>query len=453
MASASRPWFDPGTIPVSGPTLRAVGLVLLVFLAPVGGLGGDVRADHATVELADGQHLRSDVQPSGPLERLHAAGVTGDNVTVGVLDVSGYDTDNPTLSGQVAASRTFGAGSDIPFLGRNAHGTATASIVAEVAPDAELYLASFTTTEDYRKGFDWLLANDVDVILLPFSFYGQPRTGSANLSAPIVRASRSGTTVIAAAGNLGQRSWHGPFRPGPRGRHRFDTDVKNTLHGNDSRVTLWLHWPETTDANFSIELYRRGTRTPIAMSENYTRDAARNERLVANVDPTANHYFVVRGPPLSNDVRISVESPTHRFEYATQHGSVPQPAVHDDVIAVGAYDIGQASVPPYSSAGPVASTPGVDVVAPTNLVAPGYPRGFEGTSPAAAYTAGLAALVYDADPDATPGHVEALLERTARDVGRPGPDTVAGYGVVESERLVDVARNETEPPNSSDPSS
>jgi len=446
MASANRLSFDRGTIPASGPVLRALALAILVVLAPVGGLGGDVRADQTTVRLADGQHLRSDVQPSGPIERLHAAGVTGDNVTVGVLDVSGYDTSNPTLSGQVAASKTFGAGSGVPFLGRNAHGTATASIVAEVAPDADLYLASFTTPEDYREGFDWLLDNEVDVVVLPFSFYGQPHTGRGTLSDPIVRASRSGTTVVAAAGNLGQRSWHGTFQPGPRGRHRFDTDARNRLLGNESRVTIWLHWPRTTDANFSIELYRRGTRTPIAMSENFTRDDARNERLVATVDPDREHFFVVRGPALSDGQRISVESSTHRFEYATQHGSVAQPALHDDVISVGAYDVGQASVAPYSAAGPVDGMTGVDVVAPTNLVAPGYPRGFEGTSPAAAYTAGLAALVHDTDPDATPGHVEALLERTSRDAGSPGPDTIAGYGVVEPERLIEVARNETSAP-------
>lgn len=432
-----------GSSPGTSRVLRAVALAALVFLAPVGSVGDYARADQPSLEVADGGYARSDVQPAGTIERLHAAGITGENVTVGVLDVTGYDTANPALAGQVAETRSFGPGRGVPNLGRNAHGTATASIVANVAPDAEFYLASFSTQRSYRDAFDWLLANDVDVVVVPVSFYGQPRDGNTNLTEPVRRAARRGTTVIAAAGNVANSYWQGRYVPDSRGRVQFDGDARNGIEGNESRVVLWLSWDRTVDADFGLELYREGRSEPVATSSNFTADEARNERLVASIDPGGEYYFVLRAPPIMATPRLTVESPTHEFEYAQRHGSVTQPAVHDDAIAVGAYDVGTGAAAPYSAAGPVDQNPGVDVLAPTNLVAPGYPSGFEGTSSSAAYVGGLAALVHDVDPDASPGHVESLLERTARDVGRPGPDTVNGYGVVEPQVLVDLAQNET----------
>lgn len=451
MASRSRRWYRRTPALPNRRVFRAVALVVLVLLAPMGSVDESARADQPSVEVAhDGNFPRSDIQPSGTIERLHAAGVTGKNVSVGILDVTGYDTTNHALSGQVAAKRSFGPGSGVPNLGRNAHGTATASLVANVAPDAELYLASFSTQESYHDAFEWLVENDVDVVVAPVSFYGQPRDSSSNLSDPAIQATRSGTTVVAAAGNLANSYWAGTFKSDPRGRLQFDGGYQNHLVGNDSRVVIWLSWSEQTDANFSVELYREGRDEPVATSRNYTRDRAQNARLATTIDPSAEYYFVVRGPPLGPKPRITVESPTHEFEFAHQHGSVTQPAVADDVVSVGAYDIQTDAAAAYSAAGPVDHNPGVDVLGPTNLVAPGYPSGFEGTSASAAYVGGLAALVYGVDQDATPGHVESLLERSARDVGRAGPDTVNGYGVVEPEALIRLARNESTARRSAD---
>lgn len=432
----------------SGPVLQAVALVVLVLMAPMGNASGYAVTDGASVRVADGTHPQTDIEPIGPIERLHAEGITGDNVTVGVLDVSGFDTRTPALAGQVAAERSFGPGARVPNLGQTAHGTATASIIASVAPDAELYLASFQTEAGYVEAFDWLLENEVDVVVVPVSFYGQPRTADATITEPARRATKRGTTVIAAAGNLANSHWRGEFTPDPRGRLQFDGESRNYLEGDSSRATIWVTWESESDAEFQVELYREGDREPVAVSSNYTHDTARNHRLSTTIDPSEDHYFIVRGPPFSDGHRLAIDSPTHEFTHAYRHGSVSQPAVPEAVISVGAYDVGTATTAPYSGAGPVAGNPGVDVVAPTKLVAPGFPRGFQGSSASAAYAGGLAALVYDVDRRATPAHVESLLERTARDVGRPGPDTISGYGVVEAEPLVRLAENESTPGDS-----
>ncbi len=83
------------------------------------------------------------------------------------------------------------------------------------------------------------------------------------------------------------------------------------------------------------------------------------------------------------------------------------------------------------------SAPGVDI---TQINRTGYGRGM-GTCQAAAVAAGVAALVYSANPNLTPTQVETILKSTATDVGPPGRDLETGFGVVNAYRAVVRARN------------
>lgn len=60
----------------------------------------------------------------------------------------------------------------------------------------------------------------------------------------------------------------------------------------------------------------------------------------------------------------------------------------------------------------------------------------QGTSFAAAYVTGLAALLLSVRPDLTPDQVESTLERTARDLGDGGRDHVSGWGLVQADAAV-----------------
>ncbi|MFP2898225.1 S8 family serine peptidase [Corallococcus sp. 4LFB] len=53
-----------------------------------------------------------------------------------------------------------------------------------------------------------------------------------------------------------------------------------------------------------------------------------------------------------------------------------------------------------------------------------------GTSMAAPYVSGVAALLWSARPELTPQQVRETLESSARDLGTPGRDFIFGHGLV-----------------------
>ena len=441
--------------PVSGPlTPAARGRRLVVLAALVACLLVAIAAAAVSVAPVD--------DPSSPggapanattgLERLHVRGVTGEGVSVGVVGVTGFDTDLPALAGRTVEARSFAAGETVRNGGRTDHGTAAASLVARAAPGADLYLASFDTQDGFRRAVAWLLRAEVDVVVAPVEFYGVPGDGTSAAAGVARLAATHDTTLVVPAGTLGRGHWRGRFAPDAAGRHEFPDGPRNyLLDGDGRRATLWLSWSgsesgagTSTSTDFTLELHRvEGTTTRlVAESRPYTGDAVPNERIVAEIDPDGTYYVVLRGPPNATGTRVEVSSPTHAFQFRERAGSIVAPATAEAAVSVGAYDPRDGRVEPFSSAGPTTDgRPGVDVVAPDRLRAAGEPTGRVGSSAAAPYTAGLVALLLDAGGDRPADEVERLLERTARDVGPDGVDPVAGHGLVAPERAVAASRN------------
>ncbi len=122
-------------------------------------------------------------------------------------------------------------------------------------------------------------------------------------------------------------------------------------------------------------------------------------------------------------------------------------AAVEDVITVGAIDAsdpGNDAVQTYSSQGPSTiytnfstqtSTTrntldicGIDGVS-TKIGDLGYfSDPFKGTSAAAPHIAGIAALLLEIDPDATPAEIESVIQNNADDILTAGYDQVSGYG-------------------------
>ena len=418
--------------------LAAIAVLVSVLVAGIGSVATSSPAGNGN----------ADAVPEGTgdamaaLERLHAAGHTGENVSVGVLDVTGFDADHEALAGRIAGARAFSPGETVSNGGRNAHGTAAASLVARTAPDADLYLASFDTTDGYGAAIAWLVDRDVDVIVAPVSFYGKPGDGTSRVERATARAVERGVVFVAPVGNLARSHWEGRFEPIDDGAHLFEGGTQNYLAAvGGKRITLWLSWPrEHRDRDFTLELYwTNGTASRLVeRSQPYRADAVPNERIVARVAPNAAYYYVVRGPDDAAGTRFEVVSPTHGFQFDEPAGSIVAPATVSETIAVGAYDVRRDRVESFSSRGPTAGgLAGVDLVAPDRLPAARKPAGFVGSSAAAPYVAGIAALVLAENPSLDPRQVEAVLRASASDVGPRGRDPLSGDGLVRPGRAVD----------------
>ncbi|MEZ3116625.1 S8 family serine peptidase [Halobaculum sp. MBLA0147] len=429
-----------------GVVLSSVVGSALLAVDDTAGDDGSPPADAATTPSPE----RSGVSLPASLDRLHRRDVTGSNVTVGVIDATGFETDRRPLAGRIAESRSFAPTGGVAGGGRNDHGTAAAALVARTAPDAELYLARVGSTDGVRTAVAWLLDRDVDVIVAPVAAYGKPGDGSSRVARAAAAAVDRGVVVVAPAGNLATRHWRGAFRPRGDGIHRFGDRTTLRLAGDVDRLRVWLSWPrERVGTAFDLRLYRvDGDRSRlVARSRPFPDDGTPNERIVTDVDPDGEYLLRLRGPTAARGVPIRIESPTHEVRPTTPAGSLVAPATGDGVLAVGAYDERDARVEPFSSVG-APRGPGVDLVAPDRLRTRAVPRGLVGSSAAAPYVAGVAALLLEVRPDATPRAVERLLERTARPVdpvtatpGSPGstppPSPEPGAERIENDTRLD----------------
>ncbi|WP_423999599.1 S8 family serine peptidase [Haloarcula salina] len=425
--------------------LVVASLAVFALIAGIGSLA-TTPTDGAGASPATSDRSTADGASNGRFATLHAAGVTGENVSVGVVDPTGFDVRRGGLRAHVAETRAFGPRA--LRAGDDDHGTAAARVLARTAPDADLYLARVDGVDSYRRAVDWLLAEGVDVVVAPVAFYGQPGDGTGAVARATTRAANEGVVFVAPTGNLADSHWSGRYdaETAANGTVLFANDSRRNFVRGDTEMTVWLSWDrDGRDEDYTAELYRtNGTVSRlVARSQPYRADAVPNERIVADVEP-GSYYLVVRGPAEPTGTRVRLVSPTHEFQHAVADGSVVAPGTARGAVTVGAYNSRVDRVEPYSSRGPTADgRVGVDLVAPDRRFADASASGFVGSSAAAPYVGGVAALLLDAEPSLSPRRAALLLELTARDVGRPGIDTATGHGEVTPVRAVRAATNET----------
>ncbi|MFC6988411.1 S8 family serine peptidase [Haloplanus sp. GCM10025708] len=312
----------------------------------------------------------------------------------------------------VAAHRRF---SDDTFGPRaTAHDTAVAAVVSETASSSDLYLASVgrtPTAAEYADAVSWLVERDVSVVVDSGSYFPTVGGRSARITNAAERAVETGVVFVTSAGNYARRHWSG--QGVSDGWVAFDDGVEANAIANGSptrgRVSLRLRW--ASGADYDLYLYRRGRfggDSVVAASTARETGPGRTVEAIDVAVPRGRYYVAVhahRGVDAPRPVQLFAAY--HSLEYTTARGSMVAPATSDRTIAVGA--AGEEGPRPYSSRD---ATGHVDVTAPSRAWTDAAPA-LAGTSAAAPYVAGTAALMQSRNRNLSPSEVETILERTA----------------------------------------
>jgi len=357
---------------------------------------------------------------------VHRANVTGRDVTVGVID-AGFRIAHPALAANVGAYRQFDDGGDWR------HGTAVAAVVADVAPDATVDAAAVgprVTPEEYEAAVEWLLDSGADVIVDAGSYHGQPGNGTGPIARTATRAAER-AVVVTSVGNHAGSYWRGNHTGEAGDWVSFDGREGNPLDGSGGAVRATLRWGDPA-ANFGLYLLRDQPGRDALVDSTVASGADRHVALGITV-PAGDYYLAVRNAGRNTGAGSGPANATGAagttLELVTErelrHSSRPRPsapATAPDVLAVGAVHNG--TLRPFS-------VPGADLVAPDRIDADGL-ESVTGTSIAAPYVAGAAALTVAGNPDLPAAQVRGRLLAGAADAGPVGPDPRTGHGLVDA---------------------
>jgi Subtilase family len=395
----------------------------------------------------------------------HTAGITG-SVRVGIIDFFDLNVWNVAEHGPLPPlERRFcldtSTSGFCPADGQSGeeHGVAVAEVIKDVAPDAELFLATVGTTSDLRAAIDFFAANNVALITRSLgAAYDGPGDGTGPLAAVVDYAAAKGITWFNSAGNdaVGR---YGRFIEGVDANGYVDfligPDVDTTMTitpGSNGCVGFdgvrWSDWyePATQRSDYVVELYGPGGTLVELADADQTAGAPPLEaadlfgcpgtvtvkiRLrVAGAEP-------VPGIPVPDIVEVALFD--GKLEYRQAGYSAAKPIVdsrNPALIAVGAIDpAAGATIATYSSQGPTNDgriKP--DLSAPSCLASSIYNPArsgaacFNGTSAAAPTAAAVAALLASRGLATNGVHVAALTRHLTVDLGAVGPDNEFGAG-------------------------
>ena len=336
-------------------------------------------------------------------------------------------------------------------FGAEAHGTAVAEIVHEVAPGAQLHLICIDSEVTLGQAKDYVKAQGIPIVNMSLAFFNSGRGdgsgGPATVNGVVADARANGILWINSAGNSQQRHWSGNFSGGggdPDVHDFAPGDEGNTIGLSSGQETCaflkWDQWP-ASDQDFDLYLARSSDSTIVAASENFQTGSEPPTEELCYTNPGAAQNFFLAIARFSANVapRFDLLVTFPDLEYRVLEGSIIEPASSPNAMAVGALCWVDGLLRPYSSLGPtidgrikpdIAGLDGVSggTYGLNTTGCSGAGVGFTGTSASSPHVAGLAALGKQQNPALTPVQLQTWLETRARDVYSAGDDIFTGAG-------------------------
>jgi pSer/pThr/pTyr-binding forkhead associated (FHA) protein/subtilisin family serine protease len=382
----------------------------------------------------------------------HAAGFTGQNIRIGVLDL-GFDGYQGLLGTELPSNvtaRSFVYGKE-PDTSGEEHGTACAEIVHEMAPNAELFLAYYDGTGvSEGQAVEWLMEQNVHIISHSAGSVMAPMDGTGEDAELADETAAQGVLWVNSAGNEAQAHHRGHFTDGDGdGLHEFpDGSEEIALQSYASELTVVLNWDDWSSVTEDYDIYVYDARGDLIASAEDTQDGSPGQVAAEGLiiyEATGKTYYVsIAAYATTRDAILDLYALGTEIEFPVPEHSLNTPADARAALTVGATEYRDDSVASYSSRGP--TTDGrlkPDISAPAGVSGATYGDSmFDGTSAAAPHVAGAAALVWSAFPELDRNGVATYLTTQALDLGPPGPDNGYGHGRLQ---LPPVLEGGTEP--------
>ena len=389
-------------------------------------------------------------------DELHSSGIKGDGVTVAVFDTK-FNPDNPEISDQVVAqwgdSSGYSSETDL-------HGTASAEVVADMAPEANLILVPMYADDfDIYDALDKVGSTDrdIDVITMSLGYTpNEPLDGSDPLSQSISDTiQKESISWSNSAGNDAVNHWNGTYEDDGSEYMEFSPSIGSEFEFEGADEPVYVNWNAWDESDQNQEGY-----IVEIVDENGDVVESFNKSLP---------YVRIPGDLINNGYAMKIKKTSasknhrfdilawdqHRLKYTTPESSISRPATSPNVITVAAVDTDN-NLASYSSRGPTRDgRQGIDVAATTavsNSVyndLPGY-GSYTGTSAAAPHVGGALALLNQDAPDAPPGAIRNALESSAtgisdRSVSQPS-NTKIGHGYIDVQAAANVLDGELDLP-------
>ena len=399
----------------------------------------------------------------------HQAGIKGQGVKVGVIDV-GFDGFGALMGTELPATVHMRCYTDIGEFTPNvldcevdtAHGTAVAETIIDIAPDVELYIANPFSRADLRSATEWMISQGVQVINYSAAWiWDGPGDGTSTLSISplntVDAAVAGGILWVNAAGNEAEntyfeQSYHDENRSNGLVEFLKDDGTRAAFIG----IRLYAFYPFLAQlrwddhwggASSDLDLYLYDINSNIVASSTGFQAGDPEHvpfEVLRYVPPdTGNYILEISNGNIPNLGRFQLQDffGASYIQSKTLYGSIGNPAdsANLGLLAAGAAPWGiNSEIEPFSSRGPTPdgrTKPDLVGADRADTVAYG-PAGFPGTSQGSPHVAGLAALVLQHFPAYTPAEVAQYLKDNAVQRTEPSPDNtdpnnIWGHGYAE----------------------